>query len=303
VRQRLLAASIGLLFALLIAEIAVRMWLPAAHHHLMYVRSDDPVLGLDLRAGSEFAFEGAFVEIPATSVRISSQGLRDEEHAVPKPAGIRRAVCLGDSTTFGWGVEEADSWCSRLDDLLGDGWTTVNLGIPGANTAQEVRRLELRGLLFEPDLVVVHHEEGDAEPPLAIEEVGTLAYHVVGRVALARMLLGVVVRNEAHTEIEWEVGPDGIVGEGGYDGDALMVEAFAGAKRLGEAHGFDVVVFSEDAGRAGFGDALDGFGVTLRALPPVEDDRRIAGDGHWTAEAHRQVAEFMTSELRGLGFK
>ncbi len=296
-RSRLLAVAVGLLVALLIAEVAVRRWLPAAHHHKMYVKSADPVLGVDLRPNSRFTFEGAFVEIPGTAVATSSQGLRDQEHPIPKPAGQKRAICLGDSTTFGWGVEEADSWCSQLEALLGAGWVTVNLGVPGANCVQEVQRLAVQGLAYEPDLVVVHHEEGDAEPPLSSEEVGTLAYHLVGRVALARMILGIVVRGEAQTDIEWEVGDEGIVGEDGYDGDALMVEAFGRLKRLSDEHGFEVMVFSEDFAREGFAKALSGFGVTLRAIDAVEDDERIPGDGHWTPPAHRRVAEFMAAEL------
>lgn len=296
-RSRLLAAAVGLVLALVVAEFAVRAWLPAAHHHLMYVKSADPVLGVDLRPKASFTFEGAFAKIPGTQVRISSQGLRDEEHVLPKPDGLRRAVCLGDSTTFGWGVEEPESWCSQLEGLLGEGWETVNLGVPGANSVQEVQRLAVQGLRFEPDLVVVHHEEGDAEPPLSSDEVGTVAYHVVGRVALARMILGIVVRGEAQTDIDWEAGDEGIVGEDGYDGDALMIEAFARLARLGRDEGFEVAVFSEDAARPGFAEALARQQIPLHAIEGVEADERIPGDGHWTPGAHRRVAQFMAEEI------
>jgi hypothetical protein len=37
-------------------------------------------------------------------VQINSQGLRDYEYSLTKPAGVYRIMLLGDSTTLGWGV-------------------------------------------------------------------------------------------------------------------------------------------------------------------------------------------------------
>ncbi len=109
-----------------------------------------------LRPGADVLFEGHRARIPATRVRITSQGLReDHEAALPKPHGApRRILVLGDSFTFGYGVElEAafvKRWQSRRPDL-----EVLNGGVPGYTTAHAVEWLLQRGLALEPDGVVV----------------------------------------------------------------------------------------------------------------------------------------------------
>jgi hypothetical protein len=55
---------------------------------------------------------------PGGYVKINSQGFRSDheiENAVPN--GKRRIVCSGDSYTFGYGVDNAHSWCQLLATL------------------------------------------------------------------------------------------------------------------------------------------------------------------------------------------
>ena len=71
-------AAASLLVALLVAEGAVRFLLPGrAETGYAPVRTDRR----DRRP-------------------INSKGYRDLERAVPKPGGVRRAVCIGDSFTW-----------------------------------------------------------------------------------------------------------------------------------------------------------------------------------------------------------
>jgi hypothetical protein len=98
---------------------------------------------------------------------INGQGYRDLERAIPKPAGVRRVVCLGDSFTWGVGVLFDDAWPQRVERLLsregGERWEAVNLGEPGLNTVQEASRLDAEGLSYEPDVVVLAYVLNDSE--------------------------------------------------------------------------------------------------------------------------------------------
>jgi lysophospholipase L1-like esterase len=113
--------------------------------------SPDPLLGYELIPGSR-SFEDQ------VWYRISRQGIRDRrEFAIPKPAGVYRIAALGDSFTFGMGVEEEDTWPRRLESELA-GWRStevINFGIMGYDTTQEARLLETRVLAFQPDLIVI----------------------------------------------------------------------------------------------------------------------------------------------------
>ncbi len=85
-----------------------------------------------------------------------------------KPPGTRRVVGIGDSVMFGWGVETEESYMGILDDKLRR-WTpsiqVLNLATPGYNTVMEVARLVNKGLMFDPDLILVHVVNNDFDLP------------------------------------------------------------------------------------------------------------------------------------------
>jgi lysophospholipase L1-like esterase len=103
---------------------------------------------------------------------INSRGYRDLERTIPKPARVRRVVCLGDSFTWGVGVLFGDAWPQRVERLLardGQRWEAVNLGEPGLNTVQEASKLDAEGLAYGPDVVVLAYVLNDSEDANAAE--------------------------------------------------------------------------------------------------------------------------------------
>lgn len=122
--------------------------------------SRDPVLIYELRPGSEADMHGVHY-------RINSQGFRDDEFGSLKAMGAtRRAIVLGDSVAWGWGVEMNDAWPQRLELALKSRhpqWQVCNLAVNGYATRQEARMLELRGLGYQPDLVILHYVLNDTE--------------------------------------------------------------------------------------------------------------------------------------------
>lgn len=82
------------------------------------------------------------------SVRTNSYGYRGPE---PEPGGT---LCLGDSTTFGWGVEEDETWCA----LMGG----INGGVPGYSTVQGLATID-HALTMRPRNVVIAYLVRDAE--------------------------------------------------------------------------------------------------------------------------------------------
>jgi lysophospholipase L1-like esterase len=103
----------------------------------------------------------------------NSRGYRDLERVQPKPAGVRRLVCIGDSFTWGVSVLFDDAWPQRVERILsrerGERWEAVNLGEPGLNSVQEARKLASEGFAYEPDVVVVAYVLNDSEDETAAE--------------------------------------------------------------------------------------------------------------------------------------
>ena len=105
--------------------------------------------------------EGIFVMPDSTTlVKINSKGLRDKEYDYNKPEGIKRIIVLGDSFTWGYGVEAKDRFTEILNNKLPDNYEVINMGVSGYGTDQELLTLEREGLKYNPDLVVVGFHPG-----------------------------------------------------------------------------------------------------------------------------------------------
>jgi hypothetical protein len=68
-----------------------------------------------------------------TTVRTNSRGLRDDNSSLTKPD----IICVGDSYTFGWGVDEGESFPDILEKL--SGYKVLNTGVSSFGTAREMK--------------------------------------------------------------------------------------------------------------------------------------------------------------------
>jgi lysophospholipase L1-like esterase len=92
--------------------------------------------------------------------RMNSLGFRDEEFARERPDGELRVLALGDSFTFGLGVQQADVWTEVLEERLAAGRDgsvqVINAGFAcGAFPHTYLPWLEAAGLSLSPDVVIL----------------------------------------------------------------------------------------------------------------------------------------------------
>ncbi len=114
---------------------------------------------------------------------INSLGQRGPELRLGDPEKEFRVVALGDSCTFGKGVDEDVSWPRQLEALLSVGLDTgqskripkvANLGVNGYSGKSYMRMFDLHGKQLEPDLVVIGYNLNDF--PNAIRAVDEAVY-------------------------------------------------------------------------------------------------------------------------------
>jgi lysophospholipase L1-like esterase len=89
------------------------------------------------------------------TIQINSMGLRGPEWNPDKPPSIRRVMALGDSSVYGFGVEDDEVFTARLDDALGEGVQVINSAVPGYSTYQIINLLQIRSLSLQPDLMLI----------------------------------------------------------------------------------------------------------------------------------------------------
>ena len=90
---------------------------------------------------------------------LNENGFRGRRIEVQKRPGVIRIICVGDSTTFGLGVDVKETYSHVLEQSLisrGLNAEVFNAGIPGTNLWQQLLLFERRLLKYKPDLVILY---------------------------------------------------------------------------------------------------------------------------------------------------
>ncbi len=150
--------SLGLVLAL---ELVLRLFFPQTLEGTSiegeHFSEEDPNLGIHYVPGAVWRFRHP--EYTA-EYAINADGFRDASlHPVPKPGGTRRALLLGDSFTFGQGVNYEDHWpviAERALQRKAPGMVDlVKAGVQGADTRSELILLRRHARRYGVDAVVV----------------------------------------------------------------------------------------------------------------------------------------------------
>ena len=171
----------GVFFTLLMLEILLRLmpgFLPPNLQLALRVRDtvaqrsqlfyEDPELGHalkpDLDAEVDLPGEYSF-HVRTSDLGLGGPGFRD--HDMQTPA---YAVAIGDSFTYGLGVEESETWVARLQDDLGK--EVVNLGQPGIGPVRENRIYQTYGRPLQPQVVLWMAVTNDLEDAMVFNGFG-----------------------------------------------------------------------------------------------------------------------------------
>ena len=163
----LLVTAIVLAVLLVVSEMTIRIyshWSPIYDIEMsryaieIKTGSSNPLIGHVHKPNAEASLMGV-------AVKINSDGFRDREYPIERGVS-RRIIFLGDSLTFGWGVEKSKTFEEILEAKLSERAPTeiINFGTGNYNTEQEVNLFLEKGLKYKPDEVVIFYFINDPEP-------------------------------------------------------------------------------------------------------------------------------------------
>lgn len=318
--QRLLLLLLGLAAGFLAMEAVVRIFGLAPEVVLVqegrFRLSPNPKIGYEPVPSYDYRGQrDSFHDYEGTS---NSLGFRDRERSVTRESGVFRILILGDSIAAGQGVRRfEDTFPPLLEGLLRDGGLeaeVLNFAVTGYNTQQEVETLRDKGLVFEPNLVLVSYclndrkrSDGGILPTLLEREesatgvIESRAHPALIHSALYRFL---------RFRLPWLQKPTPPI-----YGDTVDA-SFATLAELSRQHGFEVLVavfphfgklleayrFYPQHQRTEAITAASGF-HHLDLLPAFQECRKTATDRlaidryHPTALGHRCAAREMARHL------
>ncbi len=153
-------------FLVLPAEFAARLVFSPEDQNdqigqILHILQQDPALFWRQRADLDVTFQD-------TRVKTNSLGLRNREISPKKDKDSFRIVCLGASPTFGWGVNQEETYPSRLEKLLREKYGSekievINGGVIGYSSYQGLNFFEKEILRLSPDLITVAYVINDVD--------------------------------------------------------------------------------------------------------------------------------------------
>jgi lysophospholipase L1-like esterase len=162
---RLALAAGGALVTIVLVEAALQWLSPRPPEN--WIRPDER-----LHHAQKASFSTRFISPEwNTAVVTNRLGLREVEIG-PKSTGTTRVLVLGDSYTFGYGVEAGEAYPQVLGALVREAALPVeviNAGIPSYSPTLESLWLRDVGLSLSPDIVVLGLDMSDFQDDLFLE--------------------------------------------------------------------------------------------------------------------------------------
>ena len=147
-----LLLCLGVLVSVLLGEILIRAAFPQQLVRAYFIPNED--VGNVLRPNQTYVDHYGEYGRPYT-VKTNSVGLRMNEDVDPAP-DTTKVLALGDSFTFGWGVEVQESFFGILSQTVHQygKYQLLNGGVGASSTGHSIKRLSYYSTLFDFDAVI-----------------------------------------------------------------------------------------------------------------------------------------------------
>ena len=243
------------------------------------------------------------------TVRIDRHGRR-----VPavqgSPQSAAAIVFLGDSTTFGWGVEAEEAFPELVGAALGQ--RVANLAVPGYGVDQSVALFERQGLAERPSRVVLTLSENDLSETSAAVSYGRTKMHssaVATGLAVSPARdrdWGWAERSSLWTALRARWGSWSADLQPSREQQLELVVAWVDRARLAcRSRGAELVVIDWDVISEQVAERWSAERLAFVRVSPLLRDLQASGvrpvfadDPHWVAETHRVIAREIIALLR-----
>ena len=159
--QKAAVALVATVVALGVSELAFRLlWLKRL---TIPASIQDPHFHNRLAPNHTYHFTSGEFDV---KIRTNRYGLRGPDPVLPKPDGTYRILMLGDSYTFGFPVEDHETFAYLTEKMLqaqGLSVEVVNGGVSSYSPTLHYISLRDQFLSFEPDLVMLWYDIGDLQ--------------------------------------------------------------------------------------------------------------------------------------------
>lgn len=178
--------AVSLIVAIFLCEVGLRIWLPMPMLSPRYDYSDDIGI-IPFKNVTMIHKKPGFLPVAYTTNEMRYRG-----PVIPFDE-TKKIIVMGDSHSFGIGVNDHETYAHVLDDVLGDEVSVVNLSGPGWGLPHQVNRYLTLGEKYNPEVVVLQFcandiGDGRREPSVTWNKsAGSFEFHKVGNDSFGRI--------------------------------------------------------------------------------------------------------------------
>lgn len=300
--MKTLLRGLGLvLFILCAGEVAARSYLSGPLDCLE--PSEDRDLLYELKPGF-YDSDGWFLRMPRVSIVVDGDGCRHmPDHFEATGDTPLTALFMGDSMTFGLGVEDDDAFPAIVEHQIrshsSKNALIKNCGVPGYNLTQIIRASELRLAQLKPKFLVLALHPADLETAVDFSSLRPKSDAARFAVAHSRLLrLAFVLTRIFIIQRERQTSPEQL-------SPGQINEQLGRLEQAARLIGSRIIVL--EIGAIGhpslsFDDILTAHAIPFFLLPQFPRDAAhfLTDHEHWNSTGQRIIAQRVTSILEGV---
>ena len=157
IKGRLTALVVGTLLFIILGEVSLNLFYPQryfrpAHWHSPlygHILPKDAIITHGMPGSWRFTYS------------VNEYGYRGEPTAISNTYDKVNIIVLGDSNSFGIGVNDGEEYPSVLAVRLSDRFDVINLAVGGYGLTQQIRRYYEFGKLYNPGIVIIQFSAND----------------------------------------------------------------------------------------------------------------------------------------------
>lgn len=172
------------------------------------------------------------------TIENNSLGFRGPERSpTSEKNDVYRILCIGDSITFGFNVDQDATYPHQLQTILEARYPerrfeVINAGVPGWTWLQGLRFLDTQGLALRPSLVVMGHGTNDQFLPAKVTDEERL-HRLAGPATKAALSLGILLaRSNTYRLVERIFPPPPFSPERNSPGCEEQIKRYGACKRV-----------------------------------------------------------------------
>lgn len=154
--------------------------------HFLVSRESNSINDSYLKYYELITYPDNYGNLISTRATINKDNFRGRNYSLEKPNNTIRIISIGDSHTFGYALNDNETFSYQLEYLLNNNtkekrFEVLNMGYPGYNMIQKLEILRSKAIKYFPDIIILQYDGDDIIPNAIMKWRGEIIERIVSK--------------------------------------------------------------------------------------------------------------------------